>query len=87
MSLHSIHGHRLFLSLITFLITSPAAMATTASITHSPISVNSSISFMSYFLIVKLIVAGSLLILCLNLLALGIWWAYVMPKLKGKGRP
>ncbi len=71
-----------FSSLIVFLMISPIAMATTTSIQSSPFMVNASISSMSYSLLMGVIVLAALVVLALNLLALAIWWCFVMPHLE-----
>lgn len=76
------HGKRSRFFLISLLISSPAAMATNANISTTPITATSSISSKTYLLIAELIVAGSLLLLALNILALVIFWCYVRPLLE-----
>lgn len=73
-----------FSSLIVFLMISPMAMATTASIQSSPFIVNASTSSISYPLLMGVIVLAALVVLALNLLALAIWWCFVLPHLKGR---
>ncbi len=75
---------RSFFFLISLLISSPAAMATIASITSNPVIANPSISSKTYLLIAGLIVAGSLLFVALSVLALICFWCYVRPLLGGK---
>lgn len=71
-----------FSSLIVFLMISPIAMATTASIPSSPFMVNASTSSISYSLLMGVIVLAASVVLFLNLLALSIWWCFVIPRLE-----
>lgn len=71
-----------FSSLIIFLMISPMAMATTASIQSSPFMVNASISSISFSLLMGVIVLAAVVVLALNLLALAIWRFFVIPRLE-----
>lgn len=71
-----------FSSLIVFLMISPIAMATTTNIQSSPFMVNASISSISYSLLMGVIVLAALVVLALHLLALAIWWCFVIPHLE-----
>ena len=71
-----------FSSLIIFLMISPMAMATAASIQSSPFMVNASISSISFSLLMGVIVLAAVVVLALNLLALAIWRCFVIPRLE-----
>lgn len=78
----TLQGKRSRFFLISLLISSPAAMTANASMTSSPVIANCSISSKTYLLVVELIVAGSLLLLALNILALVVFWCFVRPLLE-----